>query len=90
MKKIKILFLAIITVISFASCTSNSRAKNFGGTSYYKIPASEKFINITWKGDDYWVLTKKRDKNDTTKSTYIFKEKSNYNIMEGKIVITEQ
>ena len=80
-----VLLVAIVTACS--SCTANERARNFGGTEHITLDKGERLVNMTWKQDDLWVLTKQ----DSTKpSTYTFKEKSSYGVWEGMIVVTEQ
>lgn len=86
MKKLIALTLVVTTLFS---CTSNERARNFGGTEHIKLEPGERLVNVTWKQDDLWVLTK-QDTSNYTPTTYTFKEKSSYGVMEGQIVITEQ
>ena len=83
MKKTNIL-LSIIFVLTFmlTSCTDNQRARKWGGTETIQLEPNEKFINITWKGDDLWVIVE-----DTTTHIYYAKEKSSFGVMEGKIAI---
>jgi len=50
----KIIFL--IAVFGLLSCTDNQRARNFGGTETITLEPQEKFINITWKQDNLWVI----------------------------------
>lgn len=85
------LLLALICV-GFVSCTDNSRARVWGGTETITLEPGVRLVNITWKGGEksttsLWLLTKK----DTTKpSTYSFKEKSSFGVMEGEVIIKEQ
>lgn len=83
----KQLIALLALVVTLFSCTANERARNLGGTEYVTLDKGERLVNVTWKRDDLWILTKQ----DSTKpSTYSFKEKSSYGIMEGEIIITEQ
>jgi len=86
MKKV---ILSILAISLLASCTENSRVKNFGGTGVYEIPASQKFVNVTWKETELWVLTKDRTSADTTYNTYRFQEHSSFGMVEGTYIITE-
>ena len=90
MKQIITLLLVVITLIS---CTANRRAKSWGGTETITLEPHQRLINITWKAEgnsgsaNLWYLTKV----DTTKpSTYEFKEKSSFGVLEGKVIIIEQ
>ena len=64
----------------------------WGGKETITLPPGDRLVNITWKGGEretpsLWLLTKK----DTTKpTTYLFKEKSNFGMLEGEITIKEQ
>jgi len=64
----------------FASCTDNQRARSYGGTEEIKLEPGEKFINITWKKDNMWVITEKE-------GVYYAREKSSYGIWEGTIIV---
>lgn len=77
MKNFLLTFLLIVTF----SCTENSRARSWGGTQTLKIKSNEEFINMAWKGNDLWVITK-----DTLTGTVYAREKSSYGLMQGKII----
>ena len=76
------LTMVAITLLALASCTDNQRARNFGGTENIKIEPQEKFINITWKQDNLWVIVQ-----DTITGTIYAKEKSSFGVMQGKVII---
>ena len=78
----KFLTLAVVLTVLFISCTDNQRARSFGGTETIKIEPQEKFINITWKQDDLWVIVQ-----DTITGTIYAKEKSSFGVMQGKVII---
>ena len=86
MKKLTLIAAAAIALLS--SCTSNEMAKNFGGTMKMDLPQGQKLVNITWKEDEVWYLTKPMTASDTAE-TYTFQEKSSYGMMEGTITIIE-
>lgn len=71
------------------ACTSNDNAKNYGGTSYVKVEPGRKFINVTWKDNNLWVLTRKMKEGEKPEE-YEFKETSDYGVWEGKLIIQEQ
>ena len=76
------LTMVAITLLALASCTDNQRARNFGGTETIKIEPQEKFINITWKKDNLWVIVQ-----DTITGTIYAKEKSSFGVIQGKVII---
>lgn len=88
MKKLFTTLAVLTTMMSLTSCTQNEIAKNYGGTMNYDLPAGEKLVNVTWKEDHLWILTKPMKASDSVES-YIFHEKSSYGIMEGTINIKE-
>lgn len=79
MKKSIIILAALFFT---ASCTENSRAKNWGGTEKMELKPNEVLINMTWKADDMWVQTL-----DTTTGLQYFREHSSYGVWEGEIII---
>ena len=78
MKKV----LTLLLVIFLFSCTDNQRARKFGGEETINLEPNEKFINITWKQDNIWIVTQ-----DTITKTYYAREKSSFGIWQGKIII---
>ena len=92
MKKILGLWIIGISVMTLIyGCTENNRARVWGGTETIQLEEGVRLVNVTWKGEkgatDLWMLTKK----DTTKpSTYYFKEKSSFGVMEGQVIIIEK
>jgi len=77
----KIFYLIMLGTLS-VSCTENQRAKNFGGTEEVRLKKNEILLNVTWKGDQMWICTK-----DTSTGTSYFREKSNWGLMEGTIIL---
>lgn len=76
------LTMVAITLLALVSCTDNQRARSFGGTETIKLEPNEKFMNITWKRDDIWVIVQ-----DTITGTIYAKEKSSFGVMQGKVII---
>lgn len=93
MKKVFLILLTaatyVATLIAINSCTENERVKSFGGQGNLEIPMNEKFVNVTWKENEIWVITKRRSSVDTEYNTYYFREHSSYGIVEGTYKITE-
>jgi len=76
-----IVFLFSAMILLF-SCTDNIRARNYGGTEEIILEPHEKFINITWKEADLWVIVQ-----DTITGDYYAREKSSFGIWEGRIIV---
>jgi ABC-type Fe3+-hydroxamate transport system substrate-binding protein len=82
-----LLFILAIAVLT-SSCTSNQNARIYGGTETVNLEAGQRVVNVTWKGEsDLWILTKQ---DTTTPTTYTFQEKSNWGLMEGKVILVEK
>jgi hypothetical protein len=82
--KALLLFFALVTLFG---CTPNERAKSFGGTETIVLDQNIRLVNATWKGANLWIITKK---DSSSPSTYYFKEKSNWGLQEGQIIIIEK
>ena len=79
MKKLIFLFALVVTLFS---CTENERAKIYGGKLDYRLKPNEVLINATWKEGELWILSK-----DTITGIHYFREKSNFGMMEGEVII---
>ena len=79
MKKI---ITALLLIVVLAGCTENQQARSFGGTETILLEPQERFINITWKQDDIWIVVQ-----DTITGQFYAREKSSFGMMEGKIII---
>jgi hypothetical protein len=78
----KKLFIIAIVAISTVSCTDNQLAKHFGGTEEIKLKPNEIVLNVTWKDTEMWICTK-----DTVTNITYFREKSNWGVMEGTVIL---
>jgi hypothetical protein len=84
MKKI----IGLLLVITMFSCTSNERAKHWGGTMKIELDRGQKLVDVTWKESSLWYMT--RDMKDgETADTYTFKEDAPFGIVEGKVIFIE-
>lgn len=85
MKKV---FLAILLGVMVTSCTENNRVKNWGGEGTLNLPQGRKLVNVTWKENQIWYLTRPMDSTDKAE-TYQFHEESSWGVMEGTYTIIE-
>jgi len=79
---------SVFAMILMTSCTENERVKNFGGTQTIELPAGEKLIEATWKGDQLWYLTRPMRENESPE-TFKFQEKSSFGMIEGTVIFKE-
>ena len=80
--------LLLTSAFSLIGCTENTRARVYGGTGKYDVPANEKVVNVTWKESDLWILTKPMKEKDTA-DVYYFREESTFGVWEGTYIIQE-
>lgn len=79
----KLYTLLVLWAVLLASCTTvNRQARMFGGTQTVVLGDNERLINITWKGNDLWLLVE-----DTTTKELTFREQSQYGILQGNVKI---
>lgn len=90
MRKLIILLFILASMALSVSCTSQDRAKTFGGSTTVELKPGEKLINVTWKDKgSLWLLTEKAPAGHIPQ-TYTFGESARWGILEGKVVIKEQ
>jgi len=85
MKKV---ILAIMLGVMVTSCTENNRVKNWGGDGTLTLPKGQKLINVTWKENQVWYLTREMTSQDSCQ-IYKFHEESSWGVMEGTYTIIE-
>lgn len=84
----KKLLLFLFVTMFIVSCTNNQKAKNFGGTAKIELDKGKKLVDVTWKENSLWYLTKPMTKTDVAE-TYIFQEESSFGLVQGKVIFTE-
>lgn len=83
MKKQILILCFIIGILQlFNSCTKNQRTRSWGASEEMSLKPNEILINITWKGEDMWVLTE-----DTNTHIKYFRESSSWGIWNGEVII---
>lgn len=85
-RRIKVPIILSFLLVTSVGC--QAAAKKYGGEMTVDLPKGEKLVNITWKDDSLWYLTKPMTKKDK-EETYKFKESSNFGVLEGEITVRE-
>lgn len=85
MKRASIFILLALLV---TSCTENARVKHWGGEGTIVLPPGRKLINVTWKENNLWYLTRPMVSTDTAEK-YQFSEESSWGAIEGTYNIIE-
>jgi uncharacterized lipoprotein YehR (DUF1307 family) len=88
MKTVMKFVIVVIVSIMMIGCTDNYRAKHYGGTMKIDLEPSQKLVDVTWKGNSLWYMTKPMSETDIAE-TYTFKEESGFGLVEGKVIFIE-
>jgi len=78
----------IIAVMLLCSCTANTRAKSFGGTETINLPECTKLVNVTWKENQLWFVSRPFRDNEKPE-IFTFKEESALGLIEGQVNFIE-
>lgn len=84
----KITILLLMASIGLISCSENNRAKVWGGTMKVELGAGQKLVDVTWKENSLWYMTKPMNEADVAER-YEFVENSNWGVVEGKVIFIE-
>ena len=85
MKKLLVL-VGLIAIL--CSCTEQQVKKQYGGTIEIKLPAGEKLMEATWKGEDLFYLTEPMEEEYKPK-VKMFRENSSWGVMETNVKFIE-
>lgn len=87
-KFIVIVVIGIFLFFGIRSCSPQAMTRSWGGTMDITLEPNEKLIEVTWKDNSLWFLTKKMTDNDIAES-YAFYEKDTIGMLEGCVNIDE-
>lgn len=85
MKKLLVL-VGLIAILS--SCTEQHVKRQYGGTIEIKLPAGERLMEATWKGEDLFYLTEPMEE-DYKPKIKMFRESSSWGVMETNVKFIE-
>lgn len=86
---ILVIAMAIVfCVVCMRGCSSQNRAFKYGGTEEVTLEPNRKLVEITWKGNALWYLTREMRPNEVAED-YIFQEKDVTGWLEGTVIIHE-
>lgn len=82
-----------VCVVFFAfglmrGCSNQSMTRSYGGEMEVALEPNQKLIEITWKDDSLWYLTREM-KEDEEAEDYKFQEKDPLGIWEGTVIVHE-
>ena len=88
MRKMKVLLLALITMLAISACTENQRARSFGGTLKVQVEPGYKVTMATWKGEDLFYMMEEMEPTYVPKKK-VLKEDATWGVIESKVVFIE-
>lgn len=80
--------LIIATILLFASCTEQNRARNFGGEVTINVPVGYKVTSATWKEDNIFYFLEPMEDGYVPKEKK-FIESSSYGVFETEVTFIE-
>ena len=83
-----VILFGICDLCSWISCTDSQIARKFGRTTEIRLEKGQKLLEATWKDNNLWYLTEPMD-DDYTPKTKVFREDSNFGVLEGKVLFIE-
>ena len=83
-----VLFVILCGVGLLRGCSAQGVARSWGGTYDVELEPNDKLMEVTWKDDELWILTKKMTDSDVAEE-YSFYEKSPLGIIEGEVHLKE-
>ena len=87
-KLIVIIFVCFMWFSLFSSCSEQSMTRSWGGEMEVSLEPNEKLLEVTWKEDSLWFLTRPMSETDT-EEVYKFYEKDTLGMLEGCVTIKE-
>lgn len=83
----KIMFALTLGFI-LMSCTSNIRARHYGGSMTINLPAGQELMEATWKDNNLYYLTRPMTP-DYVPVTKTLQESSSWGVMESTVIFIE-
>ncbi|MCH5241780.1 MAG: hypothetical protein J1F67_05080 [Muribaculaceae bacterium] len=84
----KKLFLIAAILLTMASCTKQSRVRNFGGTETIQVKPGYRVMMATWKDSNLFYMIEPMPENYEPTEKYLV-ESSSYGIWESEIIFIE-
>lgn len=83
-----VLIILILGWSFLRGCSEQSMTKNYGSEMEMTLEPNRKLVEITWKDDSLWYLTREM-KEDEEAEEYLFQEKDSLGMLEGTVVVKE-
>lgn len=83
------ILLGLTLGLAMISCSGNTWAKKYGGSTTIDLPKGTKLESATWKDEEIWYLYRDRRPGELAE-THTLHEQSKYGLVEGKVIFKEQ
>lgn len=87
MRKIILILFGVLMLCS-VGCTKQQLTKEFGGTMTIELPKGQELMEVTWKKDDLFYLTRPMSP-DYVPVKKTFQESSSWGVMESTVYFIE-
>ena len=84
----KIIILISIILLCACSCTRQMMTREFGGEMTIDLPKGQELMEVTWKDDDLFYLTRPMAP-DYVPVTKTFQESSSFGILQSTVYFVE-
>lgn len=72
------------------NCSSQYRARHWGGTMTVELEPGEKLLFVTWKDEELWPLTRPMHEGERPEQYTFRQRKAGLVGLEGKVIIKER
>lgn len=87
-KRLGLLVATCACLIALSGCGSQIAARSFGGDVTLDLEPGQKLVDITWKEESLWYLTKPMIETDIAE-VYTFQQSSLFGVFEGTVTVQE-
>ena len=84
----KLLLLAAFAALLLTGC-GQFVSRKLGGDTTIMLEKGERLVEATWKENSLWYLVEPMD-SDYIPKTKVFKESSQFGVLEGNVIFVEQ
>lgn len=84
----KLLFAAFAAALLLIGC-GQFVSRKLGGDTTIKLEKGERLVEATWKDNSLWYFVEPMD-SDYIPKTKVFKESSQFGVLEGTVIFVEQ
>lgn len=88
MRKVLVV-VGALSMLAVGAVAQNTWARRWGASDTKTLPPGMTVQLASWKGNNLWILMRERTVGEAPKN-WVYKEFSNWGIVEGTLVLVEQ